>query len=150
MKNMILKFIRWLTKPFNFIHYKLTFNNFDVAHNNLVAILSWCAAGFVIIKCFPYDRLLDFIFAGIGACAFAYFCEKTTAYVLWIVIKILTAIFSPPAMLYNWCDDKINHVARTPNEKSVWRGLKAEVGLRYFIEREKGIQINHAEYLGPD
>lgn len=146
-ENTFYKFIRAFCKPFKLIHYNLNHADHKF-QDRLTSWISFIAAAFIIIRCFPYDGMFDLLFTLFGAFVLACACALGIAFIFPYVLRILSILFWIPAAIYDFCDDKINHVTRKKAEKGVKEGARAEVGIKYFIEREKRIKINHAKYLG--
>lgn len=140
------KFFRTLFKPFKLIHYRLTIPHPKV-QDTITSWISFFSVVFIIIRCYPYNGIADFLFTIFAAFIIACVCALGIAFVFPYIIKAISMIFCIPALLYDICDDKINNVSREKGGK-IKEGPRAEVGIKYFIEREKRIQINHAKYLG--
>lgn len=146
-EHSVLRFFRAVLKPFKLVNYKLSHSTSKKLEDTVASWVSFIAAVFVIIRCFPYKGFFDFLFTLFGAFILAIVCALVVAFLLPKILKLLSGLFWIPAVIYDICDDKINNVSRK-KEKSLKKGPRAEVGIRYFIEREKRIHINHAKYLG--
>lgn len=146
-EHSVLRFFRALLKPFKLINYKLSHSISKKLEDAVASWISFIAASFVIIRCYPYKGLFDFLFTLFGAFILAIACALAVAFLFPKILKILSGLFWIPAIFYDICDDKINNVSRK-KEKNIKKGPRAEVGIKYFIEREKRIHINHAKYLG--
>ena len=147
----ILNFIRTICKPGKLLHYKLNNNVDNSFKDKLTAVLAFIAAAFVTVKCYPYDGVIDFIIVIASSFILAGVCVFAVSFCYSYLVKGISALFYLPALIYDLCDDKINNVARKKTTStSMKSGPRAEVGIKYFIEREKRIQINHAKYIGND
>ena len=142
----LYRFFQALFKPFKLIHYRLTSPHPKI-QDSITSWTSFIAVVFIIIRCYPYNSIADFLFTIFAAFIIACVCALGIAFVFPYITKAISLIFFIPALLYDICDDKINNVSREKGGK-IKEGPRAEVGIKYFIEREKRIQINHAKYLG--
>ena len=150
-KNAFLTLLMTILKPFKLAHYKLTNNADHAFQDKLASFLSFAAAAAVIVRCFPYDGIGDFIVVIFGSILMAGVCVFAVSFFYPHVVKVLTMILGFPAMIYDLCDDKINNVTRTDTDfRFLHKIPRAEVGIKYFIERDKRIAINHARYVGPN
>ena len=66
-EHSVLRFFRALLKPFKLINYKLSHSISKKLEDAVASWISFIAASFVIIRCYPYKGLFDFLFTRPGA-----------------------------------------------------------------------------------
>ena len=145
-ENTFYKFIRAFCKPFKLIHYNLNHADHKF-QDRLTSWISFIAGSFYHHPCFPYDGMFDLLFTLFGAFVLACACALGIAFIFPYVLRILSILFWIPAAIY---DSVMTRLTMSPGKgrKRRKEGARAEVGIKYFIEREKRIKINHAKYLG--
>ena len=116
-----------------------------------VTIAAFPTAAVAFVRCYPFSGPADLLLCAAGAFLLGFACTYVYRLLFRAATFLMSLPFLIPSVIYRACDDKINHVSRkrgAGNTKAgVDTGPEAAVGIRYFIEREKNIQINHAELL---
>lgn len=141
--------VRGFCKPFRLAHYRLRHISKKTS-DAVITAASFITAGVAFLRCFPFAGVGDILLTAIGVVLLAFACTFIYAFLFPAGAFVVSLLFLLPAAVYNVCDDKINHVSRqkkSGGKTKMKARPKAEVGIRYFIEREKGLQINHAQFL---
>jgi hypothetical protein len=139
-----------ILKPFKLWHYKSTESTDKKVQDNVTSVLSFAASAVTIIGCFPYDGIVDFVIVVAGSFLLAFICALLVGVAYPRVKHVLSLLLSLPAMLYDFCDDKVNNVSSKGAQSSFMRKCaRPEVGIRYFITQAERREPNHATYLGP-
>ena len=147
--NKILMVVRMIFKPAKLFRYNLKRPINILLGNILTIAISLAAAGFILVKFYPYYGLKRLIVVTACAIIAGLICRKTVSYLYPKVSRFVAALFYAPAAIYDLCDDKLNNVSRKKTVTATTKkGPSIETGIMYFIEREERIQINHAKYLG--
>ena len=143
---------RRFCQPLNMAHYRLRHVS-KKTKDAAVTIAAFPTAAVAFVQCYPFSGPGDLLFCAIGAFLLGFACTYAYRLLFHAATFLMSLPFLIPALVYRVCDDKINHVSRkrgysSGNAKAgMDTGPEAAVGIRYFIEREKNIQINHAELL---
>lgn len=143
----IAKGLRAITKPAKLLHFKITNPASNAFKDGLTAVLSFGGAVIIFFLNAPFKGIGELLFVLLVCFILAWIFVLIISFCYPIAQKILALILAFPAWVYDYCDDTINHVERK-KKGTMGAGQKPKVGIKYFIEREKRIQINHAKWLG--
>ena len=148
--DRIYELIKRIMKPGKLAQYRLR-NIKKKTLDKLTLLLSLAVVMIVLVSRLPYRDFADFVLSSIGIVLLYIIIFSIFTITLPKGIRITAYFLYIPAKLYDIADDKLNHVSRKKRTNFWGGGLnqapRAEVGIKYFIEREKNIQINHAEIL---
>ena len=147
----IYKKVRSVCKPGKLAYYRLRHIE-KPYQDKLITTAAVVLAFYTFLRCFPFDGVWDFIFTVVGILLLFVVFILVLSCIMPFLLRMMSLLFAVPSMIYDACDDRINGVTRV---KKIWRSKetmnkapRAEVGIKYFIERERRIQIDHAKFLG--
>ena len=118
----------------------------NVVRDGVIGILAFCIAAYILYINAPYRGVGEFLFVCVVCFILTGVSVVVISFVYPFAYKIILLILALPAWLYDYCDDKLNNVERKKG-RTVRDNPKAKVGIKYFIEREKRLQINHAKWM---
>lgn len=146
MKNRILNGLRAICKPGKIARYKLQHLRKKTS-DEMITAASAIAAVITLFSGYPFEGVGDFLLSCF--CCLLLMLPYTFLFTVPVTagIWLIRGILLVPSWMYDYCDDRINHVLRRKKD-SIKKAPRAEVGIKYFIERERWVQINHAKYLG--
>lgn len=147
----IYKRIRAVSKPGKLAYYRLRHVEKKL-QDKLVTAAAVALAACSLVKCAPYDGVWDFILNLIGILLLFVLYILVLSFIIPFLFRVLSLFCVVPAMIYDACDDRINGITRIKKrwgpKAAMNKPPRAEVGIKYFIEREKQIQVDHAKFLG--
>lgn len=138
-----------MSRPGKLIYYRIIHANTENVKDVTTAIAAFATGGLILFTNAPYQSVWDFLLVLVLAFILSGISAIIVSMCIPLIQKILSLLFWIPSWLYDYCDDKINHVERKRG-KTIGKGPKARVGIKYFIERERRVQITHAKWLGPE
>lgn len=146
MKNRLLNGIKTICKPGKLARYKLQ-HLCKKTSDQIITAASAILAVITLFRGYPFDGVGDFLLSCF--CCLLLMLPYTFLFTVLVTagIWLIRGILFVPSWMYDYCDDSINHVLRRKKE-GIDKAPRAEVGIKYFIERERWVQINHAKYLG--
>ncbi len=149
-KEIYIK-VRSVCKPGKLAYYRLRHME-KPSQDKLITTAAVVLTFYSFLRCFPFDGVWDFIFTVVGILLLFMIYILVLSCIMPFLLRMVSLLFAVPSMIYDICDDRINGVTRV---KKVWmskvtmdKAPRAEVGIKYFIERERRIQIDHAKFLG--
>ena len=145
MKNRILNGLRAICKPGKLARYKLQHLRRKTS-DEIITAASVVTALITLFSGYPFEGLGNFLFSCF--CCLLLLLPYSFLFTILVTagIWLIRGILFVPSWIYDYCDDCINHVLR--RKEGINKAPRAEVGIKYFIERERWVQINHAKYLG--
>lgn len=136
-----------IVKPLEIIYQKF---NKALDDEDLQLTLTSVLSFFVVIGLlrgfWPIQGFLSWVVVIFLCCMGTGICALVVEYGYHFIIGALTVLFYIPASLC-WKYEKLLLEAEA-NANTMGSGKRAEVGIKYFIERDKTRPICHAKYLG--
>lgn len=143
MSTKFYQVLKKIMKPGKLAQYRLR-NIKKSTTNDIITYVSVILGIAVLAHCYPFRSVGQFVLSVLWALFLFLVAVVVLTHVVPKAVLLLSLVFWLPAKLYDLCEDKANHVSRRRKRGTVNKAPRAEVGIKYFIEREKGVQVNHA------
>lgn len=112
----------------------------------LTSVLSFFTVIGLLMGFWPIQGLFSWIVVIFLCCMGTGICAIIVEYGYHFIVGALTIFFYIPASFYQKCKKALE---QEESSSSMGAGKRAEVGIKYFIEKDKTRPICHAKYLGP-
>ena len=147
MKGAIWRILRTVTKPAKLVHYKMKHMDGAEVRDGIITVLGFGGIVILLYQNAPYRNLGAFCAVCFMCFVVAGICATILSFLYPIAEKAVFYILTPFAWIFDYSDDRLNNAGRKSKTNDIRRNPKAKVGIKYFIEREKRLQINHAKLI---